>query len=622
MADYKEQKNRHEIEPVSIEKTEKIIEQMKKCVCKIYSNGSAGTGFFTQIPYKNGSKKVLITNNHLLGENEIQNNNIITYIINNNEKDKKEIIIDEKRKRYTNKDMDVTIIEINEYKDDIHDFIETDDDIIDNMDLNKEEIIDNNYNSIYKNESIYILNYMNGENILASYGLITEINEENRIKHKCNINNGSSGSPILSLKNNKLIGIHYDSSDKYEYNLGTLIIYIIIEFNKKENGINEIKNSNINLDANELTIIYKINNSDKRIKLFGKKFIENNKKNCKIIIDNKEQEIIEYIDINKKMKMKNELEIKLKEIKTITNLSYMFGDICLTDCNKLISLPDICNWDTKNVTNMSSMFSSCSSLSSLPDISKWDTKNVINISNLFYSCSSLSALPDISKWDTENVTNMSHMFSNCSSLSSLPDISKWDTKNVINMGHMFSNCSSLSSLPDISRWDTRHVINMSNIFSNCSSLSSLPDISKWETRNVTNMSYMFLSNKLISLPDISKWDTKNVTNMSSMFSNCSLLSSLPDISKWETKNVTNMSYMLYSCSSLSSLPDISKWDNKNVVNMTSMFNNCKSLSSIPDISKWDTKSDDKKPIYMNHMFKYCNKLPLSDIPQIFQKYYS
>ena len=141
MADYKEQKNRHEIEPVSIEKTEKIIEQMKKCVCKIYSNGSTGTGFFTKIPYKNEYIKVLITNNHILGEDEIKNNKVITYIINNNEDDKKRIKIDDKRKRYTNKELDITIIEINEDKDNINDYIEIDNNIINNMKLSKEEII-------------------------------------------------------------------------------------------------------------------------------------------------------------------------------------------------------------------------------------------------------------------------------------------------------------------------------------------------------------------------------------------------------------------------------------------------------------------------------------------------
>ena len=174
------------------------------------------------------------------------------------------------------------------------------------MNSSKEEIIDN-YKNKYKNESIYILNYMNGDNILVSYGLISEINEDNGIHHKCNTDNGSSGSPILSLKNNKLIGIHYGSSNNYEYNKRTLIIYAIIEFNKIENKINEIKNEIFSEEiSNEITVICDIKGIN-RIKLFGRKFIENNKNNCKIILDNKEQEIIEYIDINEEMKKKRQI---------------------------------------------------------------------------------------------------------------------------------------------------------------------------------------------------------------------------------------------------------------------------------------------------------------------------
>ena len=42
---------------------------------------------------------------------------------------------------------------------------------------------------------------------------------------------------------------------------------------------------------------------------------------------------------------------------------------------------------------------------------------------MFGECQSLSSLPDISNWNTNNVANISHMFSECKSLSSLPDIS-------------------------------------------------------------------------------------------------------------------------------------------------------------------------------------------------------
>ena len=117
------------------------------------------------------------------------------------------------------------------------------------------------------------------------------------------------------------------------------------------------------------------------IKLFGEKFIENNNNNCKIIIENKEQDLIQFIKKNKNEKI---LKIKLKEIKTITDMSYMFSR-----CNSLASLPDISNWNTNNVTNMSYMFYGCKSLTSFPDISNWNTNNVKNMSSMFSNCISL-----------------------------------------------------------------------------------------------------------------------------------------------------------------------------------------------------------------------------------------
>ena len=72
------------------------------------------------------------------------------------------------------------------------------------------------------------------------------------------------------------------------------------------------------------------------------------------------------------------IKIKLKEIKTITNMSCMFDG-----CSSLLSLPDFSNWNTSNVTDMSGMFHGCTSLSYLPDISKWNTSNVISMSAMY-----------------------------------------------------------------------------------------------------------------------------------------------------------------------------------------------------------------------------------------------
>ena len=310
----------------------------------------------------------------------------------------------------------------------------------------------------------------------------------------------------------------------------------ILECNSLADKFDNIFNIYKKINIDEINITYKKNDGENNIRLFGSDFVKGNKKNCKLIIEDKEEDLKEEINLLDK----DSITIKLKGITNITNVSYMFYK-----CSSLTSLPDISKWNTSNIIDMSFMFYKCSSLLSLPDISKWNTSNVTNMNHMFSQCSSLTSLPNISKWNISNVTDMSYMFSDCSSLMSLPDISKWNTSNVIDMSNMFSDCSSLLSLPDISGWNTSNVIYMHFMFSECSSLLSLPNISRWNTSNVTNMNCMFSEcSSLLSIPDISRWNYSNVINLDCMFSCCSSLSSIPDISKWNIPNTTSTKHMI------------------------------------------------------------------------------
>jgi len=78
----------------------------------------------------------------------------------------------------------------------------------------------------------------------------------------------------------------------------------------------------INININEINIIYKINKEEK-IKIFGEEFVENNKDICKIKYDNKEYELKEEFEI--KNKNKSELNIVLKNINNIINMGDMFN---------------------------------------------------------------------------------------------------------------------------------------------------------------------------------------------------------------------------------------------------------------------------------------------------------
>ena len=135
--------------------------------------------------------------------------------------------------------------------------------------------------------------------------------------------------------------------------------------------------------------------------------------------------------------------------------------------------------DTKNVTNMSNMFSGCSNLTELK-LENFDTKNVTNMMRMFSGCSSLKEL-DLKNFDTTKVTDMTHMFYGCSNLTKL-DLLNFNTKNVTSMLGMFSGCSSLTKL-DLKNFDTKNVTVMAYMFSGCSSLENL-DISNFNTSNV------------------------------------------------------------------------------------------------------------------------------------------
>ena len=239
--------------------------------------------------------------------------------------------------------------------------------------------------------------------------------------------------------NEDIIDNYNNKNRNYEiiYNLNQFLKNNIIEeLNKVRecdniiDKFNNIFNIYRKMNIDEIKIIYKV--KDNEVRLFGDYFVKRYKKNCKLIIDGKEQELIEKYSFGWFSSKKDILEIKLKGI--------------------------------TNITNMSKMFYGCNSLSSLPDISKWNTSNVTDMSGMFYECESLSSLPDISKWNTSNVTDMSEMFSGCNLLILLPDISKWNTSNVENMNEMFNECNSLISLPDFSKWNTSDVNFMSEMF--------------------------------------------------------------------------------------------------------------------------------------------------------------
>ena len=601
----------------------KIANQQNKSLCRITTKNKKANGFLCNISNdKNIKKPVLITNNHVLSKFEIQQGKKIKicFTKENGKKHRIEITIDEARTTYTlGASIDVTIVELKPFEDDLYDeeFLEIDEKLM------NDDVVDE-----YSSKDVYIINYKESqegeEELFKSTGIIKkvkEIGESYILEHTCDTEKGSSGGPII-LYNHKVIGVHVGCSKKQNFNKATLLQYPIKEYNKK------LKNKLIFKTDNKIKMTYKINKGEDEIKILGKKFVDNNKDKCKLLINKKESDLCEYFKYDKNEISKNDdsLKITLKEIKagSVEDMSYMFHGCSslktvylytsntknvkdmkrmFYGCSSLESL-NLKSFNTQNVTDMYAMFHGCSNLTSL-NLSSFKTQNVTVMRAMFCGCEKLTSL-DLSKFDTQNVTNMSFMFGDCnggcSSLKTL-DLSSFKTENVISMENMFARCSSLESV-NLSKFKTENVKAMNHMFYCCSSLSSL-DLSSFKTENVTNMYAMFCGCKNLTSLKLSSFNTKNVTDMSFMFGDseegCSSLKSL-DLSSFNTENVTNMQSMFCNCSELTSL-DLKSFNTENVNNMYAMFYRCSSLKSL-DLTSFDTK----KVTNMENMFGKCFSL--------------
>ena len=221
------------IDSVSKHQTETILKQMENSVCRIVSNKN-GTGFFCKIELIGKAIPVLITNYHIINDEFFDKEKMIKIYFR---KDCIPIKLNKYRKIYSsNKDIyDIMIMKIDEEKDKIKNinYLEFDDCL---LNLNSE--------LAYEDTSIYILHYPSGNEIKVSYGYGIKNKDENNIIHYCKTINGSSGSPILNLLTNKVIGIHKSFSKSVKknnqeecYNRGTLLKYPLKDMKRKDEKI-------------------------------------------------------------------------------------------------------------------------------------------------------------------------------------------------------------------------------------------------------------------------------------------------------------------------------------------------------------------------------------------------
>ena len=226
---------RGSIDIISVEKIQMLLEQMIKCICKI-EGAKNGTGFFCKITYEDKLIPVLMTNYHIIDPDYYESKkNIIV-----STKENKIIInINENKILYSSpiNEYDLIIIKLNESKNEQNQYLEID-----------SKIFSDNSEKAFEDESIYILHYPSGGKPSISFGYgFNQINNY-EMKHLCNTENCSSGSPILSLSSGKILGIHRGCIRKKDgilSNFGTFLKF----------PLNELNHNNINKDISKENII-------------------------------------------------------------------------------------------------------------------------------------------------------------------------------------------------------------------------------------------------------------------------------------------------------------------------------------------------------------------------------
>ena len=211
-------------ENLTTKKSILLNEKAENSICEIIKDNGYGSGFFSKIKYEGNEIFCLFTNNHVIDEEMLLNNENIEIKINNK---KYNISLKLKRRKWTDKDIDFTCIEIIEEDNIIS--------IIDPFEIDK-----NNYNIEYE-----IKNYDKRGIVIASIGLNGEIelpqgiiyyvnNRNDYFLHNCNTDPGFSGGPIILIKNLRVIGIHCGYDKINNKNVGIYFKKIIEKIERKE----------------------------------------------------------------------------------------------------------------------------------------------------------------------------------------------------------------------------------------------------------------------------------------------------------------------------------------------------------------------------------------------------
>ena len=412
----------HYKKAISKQCTKEILEQMEKSFCRIKGKDNQ-IGFFCHINYKDENIPSIITQNNInINENTIIN---ISPKYINSEIKLDDIIYQDKKDQ----------IKIKKNKKKNIKYLEFDD-----------LLYEKEPEMFYYKELIYIIQYIDKDNITVSYSTVNYINK-NELIYNCNINANAKLSLIFKLSNNKLIGIHKNKCNKY--NKGILF---------------KLNNDN---SRNEIDLIVKVGENDinKEVYFLDNKYYDSIEDKYKFTHDNlkelDESNTELYIDGIKKEYKKYFIPKEIKEYNIKLKFKNYLIDCCnmFSGCENIIKI-DLTNFNTKYITKMDRIFYECINIKYI-NLFTFKTENVNDMSYMFLGCKNLKHL-DLSSFNTEKVTTMRSMFNECENLKDI-NISSFNTDNVTNMRCMFQCCENLIDL-NLYHFNTNKVTDMECMF--------------------------------------------------------------------------------------------------------------------------------------------------------------
>ncbi|NVK73079.1 MAG: DUF285 domain-containing protein [Oceanospirillaceae bacterium] len=187
----------------------------------------------------------------------------------------------------------------------------------------------------------------------------------------------------------------------------------------------------------------------------------------------------------------------------------------------------------------------------------------------------------IKDWDTSEVTDMSSLFENAESFNQ--PIGNWDTSNVISMKKMFWQAKSFNQ--PIGNWNVSKVTDMNMMFTGASSFNQ--PLGNWDVSKVTNMIMMFFDAESFNQP-IGSWNINSrVTKIDFMFINAESFNQ--PIDNWDVSTKSYEDQLLQAIGDISIPLEYNQFDRDKFLHAIEKWNEDKEKaeSKYGPLESWD-----------------------------------